>query len=176
MFCLVKRQKDTSRHNIKLLCSSNNLLCLSNAIVNHAFWQKIFSTYDQVDRKKNICSTSPSHLAIFHVNTLLPLLNGVMCLGLSIKRISAHTPMGVLAPRSAHVRPYAWPPIDMRRNVQAHVSAESPSNISTNTSDGPAKNSSPTGSLHCGTESYYKTQDDRNILNYFRTEKFQVKS
>ena len=36
------------------------------------------------------------------------------------------TPMGVLAPRSAHKRPSAWPPIDMSGNFPAHVSAELP--------------------------------------------------
>ena len=39
------------------------------------------------------------------------------------------TPMGVLAPGSAHVRPSAQPPIDMSENFPAHVSAESPSNF-----------------------------------------------
>ena len=34
-------------------------------------------------------------------------------------------PMGVLAPRSAHVRPSARPPIDTSGNFPAHVSAES---------------------------------------------------
>jgi hypothetical protein len=32
-------------------------------------------------------------------------------------------PMGVLAPRSAHARPSARPPIDTSGNFQAHVSA-----------------------------------------------------
>ena len=45
------------------------------------------------------------------------------------------TPMGVLAPWSAHARPSAWPPINMRGDFPAHVSAESPSNISTNPSE-----------------------------------------
>ena len=40
------------------------------------------------------------------------------------------TPMGVLAPGSAHVRPSAQAPIDMSGNFPAHVSAESPSKIS----------------------------------------------
>jgi hypothetical protein len=35
------------------------------------------------------------------------------------------TPMGVLAPGSAHTRPSAQPPIDMSGNLPAHVSAES---------------------------------------------------
>ena len=35
------------------------------------------------------------------------------------------TPMGVLAPGSAHARPFAQPPIDMSGNFPAHVSAES---------------------------------------------------
>jgi hypothetical protein len=39
-------------------------------------------------------------------------------------------PMGVLAPGSAHARPSARPPIDTSGNFSAHVSAESPSNIS----------------------------------------------
>jgi hypothetical protein len=34
--------------------------------------------------------------------------------------------MGVLAPGSAHARPSARPPIDMRGNFPAHMSAESP--------------------------------------------------
>ena len=34
------------------------------------------------------------------------------------------TPMGVLAPGSAHVRPSAQPPIDMSGNFSPHVSAE----------------------------------------------------
>ena len=45
------------------------------------------------------------------------------------------TPMGVLAPGSAHTRPSAQPPIDMSRNFPAHVSAKSPSNISPNPSE-----------------------------------------
>ena len=45
-------------------------------------------------------------------------------------------PMGVLAPRSAHGRPSARPPIDLSGNFPAHVSAESPSNISPNNSEG----------------------------------------
>ena len=40
--------------------------------------------------------------------------------------------MGVLAPGSAHARPSAQPPINMSGNFPAHVSAESPSNISPN--------------------------------------------
>ena len=43
--------------------------------------------------------------------------------------------MGVLAPGSAHARPSARPPISMSGNLLAHVSAESPSNISPNTSE-----------------------------------------
>ena len=42
------------------------------------------------------------------------------------------TPMGVLAPRSAHARPSDRPPIDMSGKFLPHVSAESPSNISPN--------------------------------------------
>ena len=38
--------------------------------------------------------------------------------------------MGVLAPGSAHARPSARPPIDTSGNFPAHMSAESPSNIS----------------------------------------------
>jgi hypothetical protein len=45
------------------------------------------------------------------------------------------TPMGVLAPGSAHARPSALPPIDVSRNFPAHVSAESASNISSNPSE-----------------------------------------
>ena len=44
-------------------------------------------------------------------------------------------PMGVLAPGSAHARPSARPPIDTSGNFQAHMSAESPSNISPNHSE-----------------------------------------
>jgi hypothetical protein len=46
-------------------------------------------------------------------------------------KISAHAD-GVLAPGSAHARPSAQPPIDMRGNFPTHVSAESPSYISPN--------------------------------------------
>ena len=42
------------------------------------------------------------------------------------------TTMGVLAPGSVHARPFARPPIKLRRYCPAHVSAESPSNISPN--------------------------------------------
>ena len=44
-------------------------------------------------------------------------------------------PMGVLAPGSAHARPSAQPPIDTSGNFPAHMSAESPSNISPNLSE-----------------------------------------
>ena len=44
-------------------------------------------------------------------------------------------PMGVLAPRSAHARPSAQPPINMSRNFPAPVSAELSSNISPNPSE-----------------------------------------
>ena len=44
-------------------------------------------------------------------------------------------PMGVLAPGSAHARPSTQPPIDMSGNCQAHMSAESPSNIFPNPSE-----------------------------------------
>ena len=43
------------------------------------------------------------------------------------------TPMGVLAPGSAHARPSAQAPIDMSGNFPAHVSAESPSKFSKKT-------------------------------------------
>ena len=43
--------------------------------------------------------------------------------------------MGVLAPWSAHARPSAMPPIDVSGNFPAHMSAESPSNISPNPSE-----------------------------------------
>ena len=39
------------------------------------------------------------------------------------------TPMGVLAPGSAHARPSARPPNNMSGNYPAHMSEESPSNI-----------------------------------------------
>ena len=42
------------------------------------------------------------------------------------------TPMGVLAPGSAHARPSAQPPIDVSGNFPAHVSAESPSYLPPN--------------------------------------------
>ena len=35
------------------------------------------------------------------------------------------TPMGVLAPGSAHARPSAWPPIDMSGNFSAHMGLKS---------------------------------------------------
>ena len=44
-------------------------------------------------------------------------------------------PIGVLAPGSEHARPSARPPIDTSVNFPAHVSAESPSNISPNPSE-----------------------------------------
>ena len=44
-------------------------------------------------------------------------------------------PMGVLAPSSAHARPSARPPINTSGNFPAHMSAESPSNISPNPSE-----------------------------------------
>ena len=43
--------------------------------------------------------------------------------------------MVVLAPGYAHVRPSARPLINMSGNIPAHVSAESPSNISPNPSE-----------------------------------------
>ena len=52
-------------------------------------------------------------------------------------------PMGVLAPGSAHARPSARPPIDVSGNFPAHVSAESPSNISPNPSEVISKVSEP---------------------------------
>ena len=45
------------------------------------------------------------------------------------------TPMGVLTPGSAHARPSARPPINTSGNFPAHVSADSPSNISPNPSE-----------------------------------------
>ena len=53
------------------------------------------------------------------------------------------TPMGVLAPGSAHARPSAQPPIDVSENIPPHVSAESPSNISPNPSEVISKVSEP---------------------------------
>ena len=44
-------------------------------------------------------------------------------------------PMGVLVPGSAHARPSTQPPIDTSGNFLAHMSAESPSNISPNPSE-----------------------------------------
>ena len=44
-------------------------------------------------------------------------------------------PMGVLTPGTAHAKFSARPPIDMSGNFPAHVSAESPSNISPNPSE-----------------------------------------
>ena len=52
-------------------------------------------------------------------------------------------PMGVLAPGSAHARPSARPPMDTCGNFPAHVSAESPSNISPNPSEVISKVSEP---------------------------------
>ena len=40
--------------------------------------------------------------------------------------------MGVLVPGSAHARPFTRPPIDTSGNFPAHMSAESPLNISPN--------------------------------------------
>ena len=45
------------------------------------------------------------------------------------------TPMGVLAPESAHAGPSAQPPINVSGNFPAHVSAELPSNIFPNPSE-----------------------------------------
>jgi hypothetical protein len=42
---------------------------------------------------------------------------------------------GVLAPGFVHARPSTRPPLDTSRNFSAHVSAESPSNISLNPSE-----------------------------------------
>ena len=41
--------------------------------------------------------------------------------------------MGVHDPGTAHARLSAWPPIDMNQDFPAHLSAESPSNISPTT-------------------------------------------
>jgi hypothetical protein len=43
--------------------------------------------------------------------------------------------MGVLAPGSAHARPYVQPPIDNSGIFSAHVSAKLPLNISPNPSE-----------------------------------------
>ena len=45
------------------------------------------------------------------------------------------TPMGVLVPGSAHAILSTGPPINMSGNYLAHMSAESPSNISPNPSE-----------------------------------------
>ena len=45
------------------------------------------------------------------------------------------TNIGNIAPGSAQARPSAQPPIDTSGNFHAHVSAESPSNISPNPSE-----------------------------------------
>ena len=45
------------------------------------------------------------------------------------------TPMGVLAPGSAHVRHSAQPPIDMSGNFSLHMSTKSPPNISASPSE-----------------------------------------
>ena len=52
-------------------------------------------------------------------------------------------PMGVLAPGSAHARPSAQPPIDVSGIFPAHLSAESPSNISPNPSEVISEDSEP---------------------------------
>ena len=49
-----------------------------------------------------------------------------------VKKKIPLTPMGVLAPGSAHARPSAQPPIDVSGNFPPRVSAESPYNISPN--------------------------------------------
>ena len=51
--------------------------------------------------------------------------------------------MGVLAPRFAHARPSAQPYIDVSGNFSAHMSAESPLNISPNPSEVISKVSEP---------------------------------
>ncbi len=50
------------------------------------------------------------------------------------EKISAHADGGPRSP-SAHAGPFARPPISMSGNFLAHVSAESPSNISPNPSE-----------------------------------------
>jgi hypothetical protein len=42
-----------------------NFICPSNVVVNHVFWQTFFASQQQVDRKKNIFSTSDSGRAQF---------------------------------------------------------------------------------------------------------------
>ena len=54
--------------------------------------------------------------------------------GLESGTISAHADGGPRSP-SAHAGPFAHPPISMSGNFLAHVSAESPSNISPNPSE-----------------------------------------
>ena len=60
-------------------------------------------------------------------------LNGLWA-NLQKVKISAHADGGPRSP-SAHAGPFARPPISMRGNFLAHVSAESPSNISPNPSE-----------------------------------------
>ena len=60
-----------------------------------------------------------------------------------LKVVFLLTLMGVLAPGSAYARPSARPPIETSGNFPAHVSAESPSNISPNPSEVISKVSEP---------------------------------
>ena len=63
----------------------------------------------------------------------------VKCLCLGLGGITYYkfplTPMGVLAPVSAHAGPSAQPPIDVSGNFPVHVSAELPSKIFPNPSE-----------------------------------------
>ena len=69
---------------------------------------------------------SPDTAKIYTLSNVLSILNMYL--------ISAHADGGPRSP-SAHAWPFARPPISMSGNFPAHVSAESPPNISPNPSE-----------------------------------------
>ena len=73
--------------------------------------------------------TSVSYFFFALLNLTIPYTLAVWFSRIKTNKILL-TPMGVLAPGSAHARPSAQPPITMSGNFPAHVSAESPSKFS----------------------------------------------
>ena len=68
------------------------------------------------------------------ISRLWPQKNWHKSLAKNGEKISAHADGGPRSP-SAHAGPFARPPISMSGNFLAHMSAESPSNISPNPSE-----------------------------------------
>ena len=96
------------------------------------------STSDEVDQYFRYCKEEiqEKQLETVDFETFLKVFLPVIEDKLSVQFLLYNfplTPMGVLAPRSAHARPSAQPPIDMSGNFPAHVSAESPSKFSKKT-------------------------------------------